>query len=186
MQSASTSTGTVLSSSASKAEGTAASRENSATRGVILIGLFKLSKAIFFTCLGVAALHMVHRSLGDLVLHMTDFLPIDPEGRLVGLLMDKADMIGNHQLRQFSLGTLAYAVVCLVEGTGLLLRKPWAEYFTVALTTMALPWELYELARKPSWFRLALLLINLGVLAYLLWILKRNRRHLSGDAAAFR
>lgn len=152
--------------------------DRAASRGVMLIGLFKFSKAIFFTCLGLAALRMVHRSLGDLVLQLTDVLPVDPEGRLVSLLMDKADLIGSHQLREFSLGTIGYAIVCLVEGTGLLLQKSWAEYFTVLLTTLALPWELYELARRPSWFRLALLLVNLAVLAYLVWILKRTRRRM--------
>ena len=159
-----------------------ATRDRAASRGVMLIGLFKFSKAIFFTCLGLAALRMVHRSLGDLVLHLTDVLPVDPEGRLVSLLMDKADLIGSHQLREFSLGTIGYAVVCLVEGTGLLLQKSWAEYFTVLLTTLALPWELFELARRPSWFRLGLLLVNLAVLGYLVWILKRTRRrmHLAG------
>lgn len=142
----------------------------------MLIGVFKLSKAIFFTCLGIAALRMVHHSLGDLVLRVTDVLPIDPEGRLVSLLMDKADLIGNHQLREFSLATLGYGVVCLVEGTGLLLHKTWAEYFTVVLTALALPWEIFELGRRPSWLRAGLLAVNVLVLLYLLWILRRNRR----------
>lgn len=146
------------------------------SRGVMLIGLFKLSKAIFFTCLGIAALRMVHHSLGDLVMRVADFLPVDPEGRLVSLLVDKADLIGNHQLREFSVATIGYAVVCLIEGTGLMLQKPWAEYLTVALTTLALPWELFELARRPSWLRVAVLLVNLAVLLYLIWVLKRHKR----------
>ena len=145
----------------------------------MLIGLFKLGKAIFFTCLGIAALRLVHHSLGDLVMRVADFLPVDPEGRLVSLLVDKADLIGNHQLREFSLATIGYAVVCLIEGTGLLLQKPWAEYLTVVLTTLALPWELFELARRPSWFRVGVLLVNLAVLFYLLWVLKRSKRQVS-------
>lgn len=152
------------------------SRRKHSPRGVLLIGLFKLSKAIFFTCLGLAALRMVHHSLGELVMRITDFLPIDPEGRLVSLLVDRADLIGNHQLREFSLATMAYAVVCLIEGTGLILQKSWAEYLTVGLTTLALPWELYELARRPSWLRVGVLLVNIAVLLYLLWVVKRSKR----------
>ena len=80
----------------------------SAKGGILLIGLFKLGKAIFFACLGIAALRMVHHSLGELVLRVADFLPVDPEGRLISLLVDKADLIGNHQLREFSLATIGY------------------------------------------------------------------------------
>lgn len=168
-------TTTLLSPSASSAAEECAARAGTGSRGVMLIGLFKLSKALFFTCLGIAALHMVNRSLGDLVLRVTDALPLDPEGRFVSLLMDKADLIGNHQLREFSLATLGYAMVCLTEGVGLLRRKAWAEYFTVVLTAMALPWEIFELARKPSWFRAGVLAVNIVVLLYLVWILRRLR-----------
>jgi uncharacterized membrane protein (DUF2068 family) len=38
-----------------------------------------------------------------------------------------------------------------------------------------LPWELYEIVRRPDWIRAWLLVINLIVLAYLLWWLRRNR-----------
>ena len=34
---------------------------------------------------------------------------------------------------------------------------------------------IFELIRKPSWFRLSLLLINLAVLAYLVWLLRKKR-----------
>lgn len=145
-------------------------------RGLLLVGLFKLSKAIFFGALGAGALRLIHRNIGDVVLRMVDKLPVDPEGHFVGMLMDKADLIGGHQLRQFSMFTLAYSVLCLIEGTGLMLEKVWAEYFTVTLTVLALPWESYELVRRFTWFKVALLLLNLVVLIYLLWLLRRRKQ----------
>ena len=36
--------------------------------------------------------------------------------------------------------------------------------------------SLFELARRPDWFRLSLLLINLAVLAYLVWLLQRKKK----------
>ena len=145
------------------------------SRGLLLVGLFKMSKALFFTALGAGALHLVHRDLGDIVMRLADALRIDPEGRLVSLLMDKADLIDPHHLRQAGILSFLYAGVCVVEGTGLLLEKTWAEYFTVILTAAALPWEIYELFAHFSSFRIGLLLINLAVLGYLLWFLKSER-----------
>jgi uncharacterized membrane protein (DUF2068 family) len=145
------------------------------SRGLLLVGLFKLSKAIFFTVVGAAALRLIHHDLGDVVMNVAHALHFDPESRLVGVLMDRADLIGHHQLRQAGMFAFAYAALCLVEGWGLITRKSWAEYFTVILTTAALPWETYELIYKFEPYKIGLLLINILVLIYLLWVLKRKK-----------
>lgn len=144
-------------------------------RGLLLIGVFKLSKALLSVALGVGALKLLHRDVAAVVLRITDAWRIDPESRLVGLLMSKADLIGATQLLHFSVLTFAYAVLCLVEGTGLVLEKPWAEYFTVTLTALALPWECWELHKEFTVLRITLLLVNLLVLAYLIWLIRRDR-----------
>ena len=103
-------------------------------------------------------------------------LKFDPESRFVSLLLEKAGLIDAHRLREISLATFGYSALALTEGIGLLLEKVWAEYLTLILTISFLPWELYELARRPDWFRLSLLLINLAVLAYLVWLLQRKKQ----------
>jgi uncharacterized membrane protein (DUF2068 family) len=144
-------------------------------RGLLLIGLFKLGKAIFFFCIGVGAIHLLHKDLEDEVMRLAVKFRFDPESRFVALLLDKVDLIDVHRLRQIGVATFAYSGVALTEGVGLLLEKVWAEYLTLILTISFLPWELYELVRRPDWFRLSLLLINLAVLAYLVWLLRRKK-----------
>jgi uncharacterized membrane protein (DUF2068 family) len=144
-------------------------------RGLLAIGIFKLVKAIFFFCIGAGAVHLLHKDVGDEVTRLALKLRFDPESRLVALLLDKADLIDAHRLRQISVATFGYSALALTEGIGLLLEKVWAEYLTLILTVSFLPWELYELVRKPDWFRLSLLIINLTVLAYLIWLLRRKK-----------
>jgi uncharacterized membrane protein (DUF2068 family) len=151
-------------------------RKGEHSRGLLLVGLFKLSKAIFFTVVGVGALRLVHQDLGEVVMGVVDKLHFDPESRLVGFLLDKADVIGHHQLREAGMFAFAYAVLCLVEGWGLITEKVWAEYFTVCLTMAALPWESYELMEKLEPYKVVMLVVNLVVLAYLLWVLKRKKQ----------
>lgn len=148
-------------------------------RGLLLVGLFKLAKAIFFGFLGIGALQLQHRNLGDLVMRLTAIVPLDPEGRFVSLLMDKADLVGAHQLRLVSVSSISYAVVCIVEGTGLVMEKVWAEYFTLTLTALALPWELYKLVQEPTVYSAALIFANLLILAYLVWLVRRRKQRLS-------
>ncbi|RZU42814.1 DUF2127 domain-containing protein [Edaphobacter modestus] len=144
-------------------------------RGLMAIGLFKLGKAVFFFLLGFGAIHLLHKDLGDEVMRLAAALKFDPESKFVTLLLDKVDLIDAHRLKQISLATFAYSALALTEGIGLMLEKVWAEYLTLLLTVSFLPWEVFELGQHPNWFRLSLLLINLAVLAYLIWLLKRKK-----------
>ena len=145
-------------------------------RGLLLIGIFKMVKAAFFVGVGFGAMHLIQKNLGDEVLLLVRALKRDPEGRLVQLLLEKVDKVDAHRLREIGFGSFAYAGLALTEGTGLLLQKPWAEYLTLLLTVSFLPWELFELARQPSWLRLGVLMTNLAVLGYLIWLLQRKKR----------
>jgi uncharacterized membrane protein (DUF2068 family) len=144
--------------------------------GLLLIGLFKLVEAVFFFLVGVGAIHFLHRDLGDAALRLATRLRMDPEGRLVSFVLDQLDNVTSHRLRQIGVATFLYAGVRVTEGVGLVLEKAWAEYLTVAVTVSFLPWELYEIVRRLDWLRVGLFLVNLLVLAYLIWWLQRKKK----------
>jgi uncharacterized membrane protein (DUF2068 family) len=144
--------------------------------GLLAIGLFKLAEAVFFLLVGAGAIHFIHHDLGDSALRLAERLRIDPDGRLVSWLLDHLDAITAQRLKQIGVATFFYAGLRVTEGIGLVLEQVWAEYLTVGVTTAFLPWELYEIARRPDWVRVCLLLANLIVLAYLVWWLGRSRR----------
>lgn len=158
---------------ASQAESTKRRRHN---RGLLMIGAFKLLEAVFFVLVGLGAFHLMHRDLEDEALRLAGRLRIDPDGRLLLWVLDHLDDITAHRLRQIGFATFFYAALRVVEGVGLVLEKVWAEYLTVGVTVAFLPWEIYEIARKLDWVRVGILLINLAVLAYLVYWLRRSRR----------
>ena len=47
--------------------------------------------------------------------------------------------------------------------------KRWAEYLTFVATCVFIPYELYELSKTVSVFKVGALIVNLAVAAYLLW-----------------
>lgn len=71
----------------------------------------------------------------------------------------------------FALGLIAagYAVLEGVEAVGLWFRKRWAEYLTFIATTLLLIPEVYELTGRISVFKLLALVINILIVAYLLF-----------------
>ncbi|MGD0796755.1 MAG: DUF2127 domain-containing protein [Acidobacteriaceae bacterium] len=145
-------------------------------RGLLLIGAFKLVEAVFFFLVGAGAIHFIHRDLGDAATRLAMRLRVDPDGRLVSWVLDHLDEITARRLRQIGIATFFYAGLRVTEGVGLLMEKLWAEYLTVGLTISFLPWEMYELVRRPDWIRVCLLLFNLVVVAYLVWGLRRSLR----------
>ena len=79
------------------------------------------------------------------------------------------------QLKALSAGTFFYAALLLTEGTGLLMRKHWAEYFTVITTAALIPLEVYELANHFSWGKILVLIVNVAILVYLVARLRKRR-----------
>ncbi|MCO6008790.1 DUF2127 domain-containing protein [Actinoallomurus purpureus] len=71
-------------------------------------------------------------------------------------------------LTWFAVGLLAYALIEIVEAVGLWLGKRWGEYFAVVATSFGLPLEIYELTERITAVRVGALVINLGLVLYLL------------------
>ena len=158
--------------------------QRSRETGLLLIACFKLFKTVFFLLVGLGVLHLIHRDLSEVILHAASYLHLDADGQIVGLLLLHAHLISGHQLRVAGVLSILYACVAAVEGTGLLLQKTWAEYLTLGLTLAALPWEVVEIVRHTTWLRFGLLAVNLLVVMYLVWFLRRSRSAWSHSPAA--
>ena len=144
-------------------------------RGLLLIALFKLGKAALFFTIGVGALHFLHKDLSDALLEAARQFRFDPESHFITVMLAQVDLIDTHRLKEISIATFGYSALALTEGVGLMLKQTWAEYLTLFLGVAFLPWELYELARRVDVWRVSILLINIAVVWYLLWLLRRMK-----------
>jgi uncharacterized membrane protein (DUF2068 family) len=79
----------------------------------------------------------------------------------------KALHISQGTLALIAAGVAAFAVVELIEGIGLWMSKRWGEYFAMVVTSLGLPYEIYDLTEKVSWGKLVLFAINLALVLYL-------------------
>ena len=67
-----------------------------------------------------------------------------------------------------------YGVLETVEGAGLWLDKLWAEWLTVIATSLLIPFELYELVHKPSMLKAVGTAVNIAIVVYLAYRLRRR------------
>jgi len=140
---------------------------------LLLLGGFKLAKGLVLVALGAGVLRLVHQDFADTLALWTTALH---EHRYLNQALSAVLNLDPHRLRQISAGLFSYAVLLLTEGIGLLLRKRWAEYFTVIVTASFIPLELYELTRHLTLTRLIVVAINVAVVAYLVGRLRPHRR----------
>jgi uncharacterized membrane protein (DUF2068 family) len=86
--------------------------------------------------------------------------------RLVGLVQH-ALTLSSRSITILAAAVAVYAVIEVVEGTGLWLARRWGEYFAMIATSVGLPLEIYDLTHKVTALTLVLLLVNLALVLYL-------------------
>ena len=147
-------------------------RQSSAT--LLAIAIFKLCKGVLLLAVGIGALKLLHRDVGEVVSHWVSILRVDPDNRFIHRLLIRALSVTPKQLEAASVGTFVYSGVLLTEGLGLLLRKRWAEYFTIISTAGLIPLEVYEVNRHLTAARIVVLLINVAIVIYLVARVRRK------------
>ena len=95
------------------------SRPQHHNRWLILIAAFKLSQALLFVLIGVGALQLLHKDIGDLLGRLADHLRFNPESRFVNFILDKASLLDDRLLRRIGAAVFIYAGLDLLEGIGL-------------------------------------------------------------------
>jgi uncharacterized membrane protein (DUF2068 family) len=146
------------------------------SRALLAIALFKLTKGVLLIIAGIGALKLLHRDVAETVSHWIDILRVDPDNRIIHSLLTHVISVTPKQLAAASVGTFIYAALLLTEGTGLLLRKRWAEYFTIISTAGLIPLEVYEIHRHLTAAKIMLLLVNVAIVIYLIARVRRARR----------
>ena len=149
--------------------------QQGSSTGILLIALFKLLKGLLLIAVGIGALHLLHKDVAEVVSHWIDVLRVDPDNRLIHGTMTRLFSVTPNQLKALGVGTFFYAALLLTEGIGLLMRKHWAEYFTVITTAALIPLEIYELVQHFSAAKIVVLLVNIAIVVYLIARL-RNRQ----------
>ena len=148
-----------------------------APRGLRLIAAFKLFKGLVLFAVGIGAVKLLHKDLAFEIERWADIFRVDPNNHFIHRLLERLSILDERKLKELSVGTFFYSALLLTEGTGLLLGKRWAEYFTIVATSSFIPLEVYELTKRVSSPKIIVLLINVAVIVYLVVEICRNRKN---------
>jgi len=150
------------------------------SKGLWLIGIFKIFKASLLIILALGTLSLVNSDLVAVANRILHTLHIDPENNYVHSALAKISVFDPHKLKKIGAGTIFYACLMMTEGIGLALRKRWAEWFTIVATCAFIPIEIYEIFRHANTAKVGIFCINIAVVAYLIYALEDKKGRATG------
>lgn len=154
------------------AEG-AAARTAQPDRALRLIAAYKFCKVVLMLAIGLGTLRLLNPEVAAWAERWAAALALRHDRRLLGQLISAVSGLSPGRLHALAIGAFSVALLFVVEGVGLWMGKRWAAYLTVIATTLFVPFEIVQLARLVTAARAAALLINLAVVAFLAYRLRR-------------
>ena len=134
------------------------------------VASFELSKGLVVLAAGFGVLLLLHRDTSEIAQNLLRLLHISPDHRLSRLLMRSANRVTDKKLWTFAGVALIYSILRFVEAYGLWKARAWAEWIALVSGALYLPFEVVELIRRLSLFHLSLLIVNLAVVLYMVYL----------------
>jgi uncharacterized membrane protein (DUF2068 family) len=140
------------------------------------VAAFEFFKGLFVVVMGICALAFLHKDAWLIAERLLEALHISTERRGAQMFLDFADSITDARLWDAAGIAFAYAGFRFTEAYGLWKGRTWAEWVAFLSGMLLLPWEIRELIRGVTLWRSALLIGNLAIVLYMLYVIVDNRR----------
>lgn len=152
--------------------------------GVRIIGTIKLISGILSLAVGIGIFRLLDRDQGEALEHFASRLRLDPQNHFVHAVISRLAGIDRAHLKAIEAGTFFYALLHMIEGTGLILGQLWAGYLVVIATSSLVPFEVFEVIKKGSSLRITILILNIAIVLYLVAKLRQEHRIRKGGTMA--
>lgn len=145
--------------------------------GIRAIAVFELVKGLLGLTVGIVLLTLLHKDLEQTAINILDYLHIDPTGHFAQMFVERASAINESNIVLAIVIAFVYTIIRLVEAYGLWLLRAWAEWFAIISGCLYLPFELYKVIQKPSLLHFAILIGNILLVLYLIYVRGESRYH---------
>lgn len=140
------------------------------------VATIEFVKGIFVALMGICALLLVHKDAWLYAESLLAVFHISTDRRIAQMFLDFADNVTDAKLWAAAWLAFAYSTLRFIEGYGLWRCRTWAEWVAAVSGTLLLPLEVRELFRRVSLLRCGVLIVNVAVVLYMVYIILANRR----------
>ncbi len=151
-------------------------------RGLRLIAFLEALKGVAVLIAGFGLLTFLGQDTEAYAEQLVNRLHLNPARHYPQVFIHAMAEVTNTRLWLMAGFAGFYAAVRLTEAYGLWRARPWAEWLAAISSGIYVPIELYELIRHATWLKFGTLVVNLAVVAYLVWVLRESRREKAARA----
>lgn len=148
------------------------------------VAAFEFSKGVFVFLMGICALLLVHKDLWLYAESLLALFHVNTDRKIAQMFLDFADNITDARLWAAARIAFAYTALRFTEGYGLWKERTWAEWVAFLSGFLLLPLEVRELLRGITVVRCALLIGNVAIVLYMLYVIVSNRRERKAKSLA--
>jgi uncharacterized membrane protein (DUF2068 family) len=143
------------------------------------VAVFEALKGLVVLLAGFGLLHFVHRDLQSTAEELVRHSHLNPAHHYPRIFIEAASRTSSSRIRLLAAMAFLYSTVRFVEAYGLWYLKAWAEWFAIISGSIYVPIEIYELAKHATLVRATVLIVNLAIVVYLVYVRWTNLRRKS-------
>ena len=140
------------------------------------VASFEFTKGIFVLLIGLSALLLVHKDAWVIAESLLALLHVSTDRRSAQMFLDFADRLTDASLWAAAQLAFGYSILRFAEAYGLWKQRTWAEWLAFVSGTLFLPLEIHGLMRGITLLRLTVLVANLGIVVYMVFLIRAGRR----------
>jgi len=140
------------------------------------IAVFEALKGSIVLLAAAGVVSLVHENAQAIAEEVVRNFHLNPASRYPHIFLDALGSLNSTRLWLFAIGACLYASVRFLEAFGLWHERQWAEWLGAVSGGIYVPLEIYELFKGVTAVKIALLLINIGIVAFLARALYHNRQ----------
>jgi uncharacterized membrane protein (DUF2068 family) len=143
--------------------------------GIRVVAFFEGVKGLLVLLVGFGLFAFIHKDLHAVAVEIVRTFHLNPARHYPSIFIDAFSQLTSTQLWIMAFSALLYSIVRFIEAIGLWLERQWAEWFGLLTGAMYIPIELLEIMREVTPARIAVFVVNVIIVLYLAFIIRRSR-----------
>ena len=154
-------------------------------KGVRTVATIEFVKGIVVVLAGLGVFSMRHKDIWGITESFLEFFHVNPYNYYVGVFINLVYRLSDMHLWKIALLATVYVALRFIEAYGLWRIRPWAEWLAIASGSLYVPFEIEDLLGRPDMLRLAIIVVNVGIVLYMMMLrLEAAKKRLAARRAA--
>ena len=147
-------------------------------KGVRTVATVEFTKGVVVVLAGLGVFSMRHKDIWGVAESLLEFFHVNPHHHYVGIFIDLVSKVSDVRLWKIAVVASVYTILRFVEAYGLWYVRSWAEWMAIISGSIYIPFEIADLLRRPDWLRSLIIVINVGIVLYMLMLrLEAAKKH---------